>query len=217
MPETLPVAIGIMSGGEIRMETTEALCRAVSTQTISQLFFVHSGPYLDNGRNDMIRVFNDPRVRERCTHLLMVDSDIVFYNDDIEKLYAACEDRAVVGGVYHSIHVQTPKPIVYEWGTNETGGKTLVPLESWEDYGDDEIVRVPAIGAGFLMIRYEVIDVLKEVFGEPQPWFTEPTIDGFHYGEDLAFCLRCTDSGFGVWAHRGVQVGHVKATKIGGR
>lgn len=226
----LPVHIGLMTGGEIRYETATSLCAAIAQQAISEVTFTHSGPYLDAGRNNVVKTFCDPRIRERCTHLLMLDSDIMFNVSDVELLYeASCEpgrERAVVGGVYYNNFDGRPGPVVYDWGTNALGQKILEPIKEWDDGypswpdstdpGDlSPLTRVEGIGAGFLMIRYEVIDVLYQVFGEPQPWFSEPVVDGIHFGEDLAFCQRVKDSGFSVWAHRGVKLRHVKPVQIG--
>lgn len=224
--DQLPVAIAVMTAGDVRMETAESIYACIVTKTIAQTYFVQSGPYLDNGRNNVVRVFNDPMVRDRCTHLLMVDSDVSFTPDDVRALYEAAQDRAVVAGIYYSIYEGLPKPVVYDWTTNAVGLKTMEVIDAWDDgwpfwphqgnkEGLEPVVRVEAAGAGFLMIRHEVLDVLEAVHGDPQPWFAEPVIDGIHYGEDLAFCLRAKDAGFGVWAHRGVEVVHHKMTRFG--
>jgi hypothetical protein len=219
-----------MTAGNLRMECVEGITRCIATETISQFFITQAGPYLDNGRNDVVKTFCDPRVRERCTHLLMVDSDIGFTPQDVIDIYEASNEeghqRAVVCGVYYSAWDNVAKPVVYEWGETPQGLKTLNVIEEWEDgwsfwntkpnrEGLDPLVKVEAAGAGFMMIRYEVIDVLAKVFGDPQPWFSEPVIDGIHYGEDLAFCQRVKDSGFSVWAHRGVELAHFKTTLVG--
>jgi len=215
----------VMTAGDVRMETAESIYACLVTKTITQAYFVQSGPHLDNGRNSVVRVFNDPRVRDRCTHLLMVDSDVSFDPSDVRALYEAAEDRAVVSGIYYSVYDGIPKPVIYDWTTNELGLKTLGVMDSWEDgwpfwpsqdkSDADPLVKVEACGGGFLMIRYEVIDVLQAVHGEPQPWFCEPVIDGIHYGEDLAFCMRVKDAGFSVWAHREVEVAHHKMNRLG--
>lgn len=215
-----------MTAGDVRMECVEGIGACISDQTISQFWITPSGPYLDNGRNNVVKTFNDPRVRERCSHLLMVDSDIGFTPADVVDLYEAAQDRAVVSGVYYSSFSGVAQPIVYDWTTNEAGLKILSVISDWEDGWSfwntkpnrediDPLVRVEACGAGFMMIRYEVIDTLAQIHGDPQPWFHEPVIDGIHYGEDLAFCLRVKDAGFSVWAHREVELAHYKNTQIG--
>jgi hypothetical protein len=227
--ETLPVAIGMITAGEIRFESVQSICACLATETVARTFFVQNGPYLDNGRNELVRTFNTPEVRDYCTHLLMVDSDIAFTPEDVRVLYDAAQERAVVGGVYYNNFGGTIKPIVYDWATVEAGGverRTLAVIDRWEDgwplwpighkgSGPEPLVKVAAMGAGFLMMRYEVLDVMGEVYGEPQPWFDEPVIDGVHFGEDLSFCNRVWERGFSVWAHREVEVAHVKSVLLG--
>jgi GT2 family glycosyltransferase len=221
----------MITAGEIRMETVESLCACLATNTVAKVFFIQSGPYLDNGRNEIVRTFRLPEVRDYCTHLLMVDSDIAFTPDDVRALYAAAEERAVVGGVYYNNFSGTIKPIVYGPVDIEVDGvvrHSLKEIDHWADgwefwpkdqtvEGLDPLVKVDAMGAGFLMIRYEVLDVMEAVHGEPQPFFDEPVIDGVHFGEDLAFCLRAYERGFSVWAHREVEVAHVKSVMLGNR
>jgi hypothetical protein len=230
MPDTLPVALGMITAGEIRMETVESICACLATQTVARTFFVQNGPYLDNGRNELVRTFMCPEVRDFCTHLLMVDSDIAFTPDDVRALYAAADERAVVGGVYYNNFGGTPKPVVHEWQDIEVDGvmrHTQVEIDAWSDGwplwpighcprgSQDPCVKVSAMGAGFLMIRHEVLDVMRAVYDEPQPWFSEPVVDGVHFGEDLAFCNRVWERGFSVWAHREVEVAHVKNIVLG--
>ena len=230
MPDPLPVAIGMITAGEIRMETVESICAALASGAVNKVFFIQNGPYLDNGRNEICRTFQTPEVRGSCTHLLMVDSDISFSPDDVRALYAAADERAVVGGVYYNNFSGMVRPIVYGPVDIEMNGTVYHSLKEIEVWGDgwefwpnegqaglDPLVKVDAMGAGFLMIRHEVIDVMQAVYGEPQPWFDEPVIDGVHYGEDLAFCRRVWDRGFSVWAHREVEVAHVKPVMLGPR
>jgi hypothetical protein len=226
MEDSLPVAIGLMTAGEMRFETHESVVNALINGACLRSFVIQNGPYLDNGRNNLVRTFMEG-CRDVCTHLLMVDSDIAFDADHVRTLYEAASDKAVVGGVYYSNFSDLGvKPVVYDWTTNELGMKTLEVIEAWDDgfpmwptrhkgSGPDPLVKVEAMGAGFLMIRYEVLDVLEALYGDPQPWFDEPVVDGIHFGEDLAFCQRVKDAGFSVWAHREVEVAHIKPCLLG--
>jgi hypothetical protein len=107
------------------------------------------------------------------------------------------------------------------------GRKGLTPIVSWPDGWPmwpregpdslDPLTKVTAVGGGFLMIHRSVLTSLREIHGEPLPYFDEPILDGIHLGEDIGFCIRCADAGFDVWVHRGVQVGHYKHMRLGGR
>lgn len=221
----LPVALAVMTAGDIRMETSQGINACIATNLISQTFMVQSGPYLDNGRNNMLRVFEDAAVRKNCTHLLMVDSDIGFHPQDVRALFEAMDEPGVLSGIYYSAYDGWPRPVIYDWTVNEAGLKTMEVIKEWEDgwamwpnpakEGLEPVVDVQACGAGFMLIHQDVCDDLAKTFGDPQPWFSEPVIDGVHFGEDLAFCLRVKDAGFPVRAHRGVEVAHYKTTILG--
>ncbi len=219
------MALAVMTAGDVRMECAEGIYASIVTQTISQTYFVQSGPYLDNGRNNVIRVFQEPAIRERCTHLLMTDSDVAFRPEHVRALYEAATEPGVYSGVYYSAYEGWPKPVVYDWTTNEIGLKTMAVIGGWEDgwpiwpnqkeHELEPVVDVEACGAGFMMIHADVIESLEKIHGEPQPWFCEPVVDGVHFGEDLAFCMRVKDAGFPVRVHRGVEVAHYKTIVLG--
>lgn len=206
------VAIGVMTAGDIRMECAESLVAAMATKVAKIIFFVGSGPYLDDGRNKVARLFTDPVFAEQgCDRLLMVDSDIEFKPDDVSRL--AELDLPVVSGVYHnSYHELGVKPVVYDWMVNELGMKTLAVIDKWPNR--KRLQSVTAIGAGFLMIRRDVLDVLYGIHGEPQPFFAEDIRDGIHFGEDLTFCLRCHEAGIDVIADTKTQLAHHKSARI---
>ena len=232
MTDSLPIALAVMTASDVSLQTAEAICAAVVTNSVARVYFVQSGPYLDNGRNQICRIFNHPEVKEHCSHLLMVDSDVGFHPDQIHQLYEACgsgygEGRAMVSGIYYSNFEGELKPVVYDWTTNKEGLKTLEVIDAWDDGwpfwpvhhdkrgSQDPVIKVEATGAGFMMIRRECLDVLEAVHGEPQPFFDEPVLDGVHFGEDLGFCMRVKNAGFSVWAHREVEVPHYKRVQLG--
>lgn len=237
MGRRLPVAIGVISSGQVDLDTVASMLVAVQEKAVRWVTLHRRGPYLDDARNAICRTFmDDPQFRE-CSALLMVDSDVIFTPADVAKLFDAGED--VVSGIYHSVHGSLLLPVVHEWteideemvedgglAPEMVGRKTLAPIISWSDGWPmwpsagpehlDPLIKVSAVGAGFLMIRRTVLEELRQIHGEPLPYFDEPVLDGIHVGEDIAFCLRCADAGFDVWAHRGVQVGHYKPIRLGG-
>jgi hypothetical protein len=108
---------------------------------------------------------------------------------------------------------------------DDEGHKGLTPILSWPDgfpqwpRTSDEIdPLIPAVGVGggFLMLARDALAEFAPVYGEPLPYFAEEVRLGAHLGEDLCFCLRAADLGLQTWVHRGVQVGHRKAMRLGG-
>lgn len=214
------VCLAIMSSGTVTVETAQAVTQAQTEKVVDWIFYKRHGPYLDDGRNDLVHDFSAPIFKD-CDRLLMVDSDIEFTPDDIRQLVE--DDLPIVAGVYHSSYEGVILPVVYSWvAIPGKSARTLGPITRWpdcdldEDY-DEPIIIAPGVGAGFLMIKREVFDVLGEIHGPPCPWFAEEIRDGIHMGEDLCFCLRAADAGFPTHVDRRVQVAHHKQARLGGR
>jgi hypothetical protein len=201
-------AIGVICAGNVKMECVQSLIGALGNHIVDTVYLHQSGPYLDDGRNFLVRVFNSPEL-EHCDRLLMVDSDIEFSPEDVTKL--AEDDLPVVSGVYYNPVGQGVLPVVYQWGDLD-GRHRLLNVTEWGDEGP--ISEVDGVGAGFLMIGRDVFHKLEFVYGEPQPWFAEDIVDGIHYGEDLTFCLRAKEAGFSIHVDRDVQVAHHKSARL---
>lgn len=213
------IFLGCISAGTVTIQTAQSIERTTVSQGAKYVYYHHSGPYLDTGRNMIIRVFNRPEFRD-ADKLLMVDSDIEFLADDIRRLDE--DDLPIVSGVYHTAYDQNVLPVVYEWA-DVNGIRTMGPIGAWSDCEigeeatvDDPIVVAAGVGAGFLMVKREVLDVMEATYGDPLPWFAEEVYDGVHFGEDLTFCIRALKCGFETSVDRRVQVAHHKGIRLGG-
>ena len=205
------VCIGLMTAGNVRKETVESLLACATTKTVKWMFLTTSGPYLDDGRNNMVLAFNDAHL-DLCDRLLMVDSDVEFTPDHVRQLEE--DDLPVVAGVYHSPYAGGIKPVVYRWVDCPTG-RTMVPIDEWPA-GDDPLVEVEGVGAGFLMVKREVFAEMWDHFEKPLPWFAEEVVDGTHLGEDLCFNVRCAELGIKTFVDKRVQVAHHKSIRLCG-
>lgn len=162
----------------------------------------HSGPHLSVSRTDVAARFLHKTDAE---WLLMLDSDMVFDGADVLRLLNAShpESAPVVGGCYHGV-----SPYI---------GRT----QEWELMRDapplGALVPVRVIGTGCLLVHWTVFDRLLELNGAPLPWFAEAVTDDLAVlAEDWEFCRRVREQlHLPVYAHRGVQLGHVKRVTIG--
>lgn len=206
----MSVCLGTITAGELRVEYVRSLLAsrnssegsAVIAETLLHMY----GPYLDDGRNIVAEGFLD---QAKSDILLFVDSDTAWTPDHVREIEAAIhpESSPVVGGLYYSGF-----PVVYRWGTNDAKVPTLISLTADEiAEGDDgQLVKVDAIGTGFLGIHRDLLVRMREHFGAPQPWFAEETYHGVHHGEDYTFCIRLAELGVPIYLLPKTRVTHYK-------
>lgn len=131
-------------------------------------------------------------VTEEFSHVLWLDSDMVF-NDKLLEDLMMCKKPFVsccYNGRRPGYHSCIFKSIDLERG-----------IERFEEY-PREPFRIAACGFGAVFM--ETI-ILKAVMLNYKTAFTpEPNL-----GEDIAFCKRATGLGFELWAEPNCQLGHV--------
>lgn len=151
-----------------------------------------------------------------CTHLLFVDSDLVFNPGHIIQLIS--RDKDVIGGFY-------PKKQQgeLEWVYNKmTGASPLLD--------DSRLKEVRYMGTGFLLIKRIVFEKMTERYGEQIWYLTEPhperpqekqydfwSVGPYTYpdgsrrflSEDWFFCERWREMGGQVWGDGLVVLQHV--------
>ena len=126
------------------------------------------------------------------THVLWLDSDMVFNDDLLEDLQFSGED--FVSGIAHNRR----KPYV------SCLFKSIYPTVDryvYEEYPSNTF-EVAGCGMAVALITTKI---LNDIFDEYSTCFT-PTPQ---LGEDLAFCKRVHDKGYHIYAEPGVKVGHV--------
>ena len=132
-------------------------------------------------------------VNQKYTHVLWIDSDMVFEPEIVEDLQFSGKD--IVTGIAHGRR----KPFVSCLFKNID----LDHLELWqlEDY-PKETFEVAGCGMACCLMSTEVIKQVMINHGtafNPIP----------RYGEDLSFCKRAKEMGFRIWAEPTVRLGHI--------
>lgn len=146
-----------------------------------------------------------------ATHLLFIDSDIIFSADQVARIMAHSED--IVGGFY-------PKKQSGEvqWVCNGH----LTPTEPRAD----GLQSVRYMGTGFLRISRRVFIAMIEAFGDQLRYTTDHhprceydfwSVGTYQYpdgsrrflSEDWFFCQRALDLGFTVWGDTRIVLRHV--------
>ena len=174
-------------------------------------FTVQNDSMVHRARNAIAHRF----LASECTHMLMVDSDMVFRPEDVLSLAHA--DVDVVGGVC-SRKVLGSGPVLEAIECGETR--------------DDGLVEVSRIGTGFLLVSRHALERIAEAFPddvyvarhgdadhagqEVHAFFQSPLVGRELVSEDYFFCDRWRSIGGKVWAHAGVRPGHIGSYVYGG-
>lgn len=167
------------------------------------------------GRNEVARKFLDA---SDCEWLFMVDSDMGFAPDTVERLIASADPvaRPVVGGLCFALRRERPGdchgqkyvvvPTCFEFVETETE----VGFRSILDYERDALVQVSGTGAACLLIHRTALHRVRERYGPV--WFdpiTHPT-GPTTFSEDLSFCVRLAAVGLPVYVDTSVRTTHDK-------
>jgi len=137
-------------------------------------------------------------MREGCSHILFIDSDMRFPQDLISRLLA--HDLDIVATNCARRRMPTgPTAQVYR----PDGERELV----WSMPESKGLQEVHSVGMGVMMIKSSVFKALAE------PWYETPwRHDKRGYiGEDVYFCRKARDAGFKIWIDHDVskEIGHI--------
>lgn len=125
------------------------------------------------------------------THVLWLDSDMVFTEDLFSDLWDARKD--FVTGIAHARREPYQSCIFTE----------LYPcISRWQGEYPKNLFKIEGCGMACVLMN---VDVVRDVWEHHSTAFF-PTRD---LGEDLAFCKRAKDLGHEIWAEPMVKLGHV--------
>lgn len=158
-------------------------------------------------RNWLTRKF----LESDCTHILFIDSDLVFSLEQAQRIMA--HQELVVGGLYQKKQEGQPELVINTYPDPK-------PVT------DSGLMEVRYIGAGFLRIARSVFERMIAAW-EEELWYNpdyEPAAteyDFWHMGvykypdgkrrwlsEDWWFCQKCLDLGIRVWADMHILMRH---------
>ena len=133
-------------------------------------------------------------INDGYTHILFLDSDMVFDETVVEDLLFCGKD--FVCGAFQ--------------GRRRPYGSciftSLRPVERVKHYGAEPF-RVEGCGMACTIISTEILKNVQEKFGTT----FMPTAE---FGEDLAFCWRAMQTGAEVWCDPSVRIGHIAHVPI---
>ena len=133
-------------------------------------------------------------IANRYTHVLWLDSDMVFHEEIVEDLQFCGKD--IVTGIAHSRRPPFSSCLFTE----------IYPgVEKFKGEYPKQAFKVAACGMACVLMSVKVLYAVYNKFGN----MFQPLNEPLTYGEDVAFCWRAQQCGFDIWAEPTVRVGHV--------
>lgn len=125
-------------------------------------------------------------LKNNCTHLFFVDSDMYFNGSTLSRLLAL--DKDIVGAMYNfrTLPIQTTAKL-------------------FEDFIPNEPFKVYGLGMGCILIKTEVFKKLKK------PYFLitrDEHGDAIHT-EDVYFSEKAREAGIDTWCDPSLEVKHI--------
>lgn len=185
--------------------------------------FIFNNSLIQSARNQLSAVF----MRNDFTHLMFIDADIKFSALDIISMIKA--DKPVIAGVYprkeinwHLVNYASSIGVAPE-RLNEYSGSLVVNLigENKEQVVSQyEPAEVSRAGTGFMLIKREVMDKLKDhvdYFSDADTrsnmheffFVKKDPVTNLQLSEDYAFCDLCREHGFNIYVAPWVKLAHM--------
>ena len=168
----------------------------LSNLGITHGLFLSPGTLIANQRHELVLAAKE----WKATHILFIDSDIVFQSEHVVDLINF--DEPIVGAAYS----KRLEPIIpTAWHSIDNWG-TYVRLEEQTE----SHIKVEAMGLGFCLIKTEVFDQVD------LPWFNlsfhqGPGVKPHYSGEDIWFFRKCKEQNIPVWldVKSSLEIGHL--------
>lgn len=138
-------------------------------------------------------------LKEKCTHLMMIDDDMIFPSNTLNRLLD--HDVDFVGVVAHS-RCLPPLPVVTTFDQEEMSvADRLLGKYSFPDVP----FKVKGIGGGVVLIKTDLFNKIE------RPWFANENYDTgmTKVGEDYYFCNKVLNAGFDIWCDPTLKINHI--------
>jgi len=140
---------------------------------------------------DMRNTIVEEAQKKECTHLLFLDTDMIYPVDTIERLLA--HDLDIVGALTFKRYPPF-NPIINVGEQYKM--KYMYPYP-------EGLIKVTATGTGCLLINMKVFNKLEK------PYFKFRKVKGKDVGEDIGFCYKAGDAGIDVYVDTTVKTIHI--------
>ena len=181
----MKITLALPTNRGFKPETTESALRMVSAETKYNWHIIcPTKGYTISEQRNYIAV---QAIKNGSDYLLMIDDDMTFPPNTLEKLLSYRKD--IIGVNSHP-----------------TAGES----KTYEPIGEekDGLIECNKVGTGIILIKTEIFNKI------PRPWFSfkNSELGNTINGEDWMFCLRAREAGFKIWVDVSLEIGHIGQT-----
>jgi len=197
------IAVGYVHPGRVHERFMDSMLRLQRDRDVR---IISAGPatLIAPARDELLGAFLGHPGLTDCTHLLMVDTDMVFTPEDVQMLHEAGEQ--LVGAL--AIGQNADGSLFCSARMRDDAAWRPATMEQVAAAGG-RLLKVDAIGMAFTMIGR---DLAAQLFNHVN---VKPFSSGWDgVGEDVAFCQTAAKAGYQPYLHTGVAVGHIKERVI---
>ena len=183
----MPIALGIATTGAVKTKTLVSIVKLVKATNAN--IVVWEGCNVHQARENIVMEV----LKSDCTHVLFIDSDMVFEPDAAKILLE--RDRDIIGVDTNCRQLPLTSTVkIYD----EQGNKIKIDQPNGT-------IEVYAVGTGFMLIKMEVFKNLKH------PWFMMEHDDkgNMLVGSDMWFCRLARRAGYKIYCDPTVEVKHI--------
>lgn len=197
----MKITIAIPSNRGINPKTFQCVLELIANSDYDFYLLVAEEGYTIAENRNYIAV---QALNNKSEYLLMIDDDMVFPPDTLDKLISNNKD--VCGVAYHSRGSKDMVKIVPDiMAIAEVDKGKYINLETEEDPKYKEVFECYATGTGIILIKTDILYKIK------RPWFEFTYFDNgkCKEGEDWNFCFKAKNVGYKIYTDPTIKVGHL--------
>lgn len=201
MNTKITLAIPSFNGGGIDPKTFQCLLEMVAQSKYDiHIVVAEEGYTIAENRNYIVY----QAINNKSDYLLMIDADMTFLPDTLDKLLS--NDKDICGVAYHSRGSTDIVKIVPDiMSIVETNKGKYINLEEEKDPKYKKTFECYATGTGIILIK---VNIFRKIM---TPWFefTWHSNGKCKEGEDWNFCFKAKDEGYKIYCDPTIKVGHL--------